>query len=81
MYIKFNPEKGRPVPLRHEPDNARQVAPSNESRTQVAVNNDGKANEAKESELLGRKVRPTRRTPASNSSRRSLEETGKRHEM
>ena len=28
------------------PDNAQQVAPSNESRTQVAVNNDGKTNEA-----------------------------------
>ena len=46
MYIKFNPEKGRPYRYDTNPDNAQQVAPSNESRTQVAVNNDGKTNEA-----------------------------------
>ena len=46
MYIKFNPEKGRPYRYETNPDNAQQVAPSNESRTQVAVNNDGKTNEA-----------------------------------
>ena len=46
MYIKFNPEKGRPYRYDTNPDNARQVAPSNESRTQVAVNNEGKTNEA-----------------------------------
>ena len=44
MYIKFNPEKGRPYRYDTNPDNAQQVAPSNESRTQVAVNNDGKTN-------------------------------------
>ena len=43
---KFNPEKGRPYRYDTNPDNAQQVAPSNESRTQVAVNNDGKTNEA-----------------------------------
>ena len=46
MYIRFNPEKGRPYRYDTNPDNAQQVAPSNESRTQVAVNNDGKTNEA-----------------------------------
>ena len=46
MYLKFNPEKGRPYRYDTNPDNAQQVAPSNESRTQVAVNNDGKTNEA-----------------------------------
>ena len=46
MYIKFNPEKGRPYRYDTNPDNAQQVAPSNESRTQVAVNNEGKTNEA-----------------------------------
>ena len=46
MYIKFNPEKGRPYRYDTNPDNAQTVAPSNESRTQVAVNNDGKTNEA-----------------------------------
>ncbi len=44
MYIKFNPEKGRPYRYDTNPDNAQTVAPSNESRTQVAVNNDGKTN-------------------------------------
>lgn len=46
MYLKFNPEKGRPYVYRNNPDTAQQVAPSNESRTQVAVNNEGKTNEA-----------------------------------
>jgi len=46
MYIRFNPEKGRPYRYDTNPDNAQKIAPSNESRTQVAVNNDGKTNEA-----------------------------------
>ena len=46
MYIRFNPEKGRPYRYDTNPDNAQKVAPSNESRTQVAVNNEGKTNEA-----------------------------------
>ena len=46
MYIKFNPEKGRPYRYDTNPDNAQKVAPSNESRTQVAVNSEGKTNEA-----------------------------------
>ena len=46
MYIKFNPETGRPYRYATNPDNAQQVDPSNESRTQVAVNNEGKTNEA-----------------------------------
>ena len=46
MYIKFNPEKGRPYRYETNPDIGQQVAPSNESRTQVAVNNEGKTNEA-----------------------------------
>ena len=46
MYIKFNPEKGRPYRYDTNPDNAQKVAPSNESRTQVAVNSECKTNEA-----------------------------------
>ena len=46
MYIKFNPEKGRPYRYDTNPDNAQKVAPSNESRAQVAVNSEGKTNEA-----------------------------------
>ncbi len=46
MYIKFNSEKGRPYRYDTNPDNAQKVAPSNESRTQVAVNSEGKTNEA-----------------------------------
>ena len=46
MYIKFNPEKGRPYRYDTNPDNAQKVAPSNESRTQVAVNSESKTNEA-----------------------------------
>ena len=46
MYIRFNPEKGRPYRYDTDPNNAQKVAPSNESRTQVAVNSEGKTNEA-----------------------------------
>ena len=46
MYIRFNPEKGRPYRYDTNPDNAQKVAPSNESSTQVAVNSEGKTNEA-----------------------------------
>ncbi len=46
MYLKFDREAGRPKRYSSDPDNAQVVAPSNESRTQVAVNNEGKTNEA-----------------------------------
>ena len=46
MYIKFSPERERPLRYEKNPDTAQQVAPANESRTQVAVNNEGKTNEA-----------------------------------
>ena len=45
-YLKFDREKGRPLPYPANPDLAQTVAPSNESRTQLAVNNEGKTNEA-----------------------------------
>lgn len=45
-YLKFNREKGRPLTYSENPDLAQNVAPSNESRTQLAVNNEGKTNEA-----------------------------------
>ena len=46
VYFTFDPERGRPSRYDANPDDAQQVAPSNASRTQVAVNNDGKTNEA-----------------------------------
>ena len=45
-YLKFNREKGRPLTYSENPDLAQTVAPSNESHTQPAVNNEGKTNEA-----------------------------------
>ena len=45
-YLKFSFEKGRPLTYSQNPDLAQTVAPSNESRTQLAVNNEGKTNEA-----------------------------------
>ena len=45
-YLKFDREKGRPLTYSQNPDLAQTVAPSNESRTQLAVNNGGKTNEA-----------------------------------
>ena len=40
-YLKFDREKGRPLTYSENPDLAQTVAPSNESRTQLAVNNEG----------------------------------------
>lgn len=45
-YLKFDRKKGRPLTYSENPDLAQTVAPSNESRTQLAVNNEGKTNEA-----------------------------------
>ena len=58
-YLKFSFEKGRPLTYSQNPDLAQTVltysqnpdlaqtvTPSNESRTQLAVNNEGKTNEA-----------------------------------
>ena len=45
-YLKFSFEKGRPLTYSQNPDLAQTVVPSNESRTQLAVNNEGKTNEA-----------------------------------
>ena len=45
-YLKFDREKGRPLTYSANPDLGQTVAPSNESRTQLAVNNEGKTNEA-----------------------------------
>ena len=47
-YIKFNREKGKPGFSRTNPDKAqvKESIPASESRTQVAVNTDGKSNEA-----------------------------------
>ena len=45
-YLKFSFEKGRPLTYSQSPDLAQTVAPSNESKTQLAVNNEGKTNEA-----------------------------------
>ena len=45
-YLKFDREKGRPLTYPANPDLAQTVAPSNESRTQLAVNNESKTNEA-----------------------------------
>ncbi|MFR9577196.1 MAG: DUF4099 domain-containing protein, partial [Rikenellaceae bacterium] len=45
-YVKFNAELGRPRYYRNDPDVAQSITPANESKTQVAVNNDGRTNEA-----------------------------------
>lgn len=46
LYIRFNMEKGRPYTYTSDPDNAKVITPAEESKTQVAVNNEGKTNEA-----------------------------------
>ncbi len=45
MYLRFSPEKGRPLTYANNPDNAAAQTPASESQTQVAVNSEGKTNE------------------------------------
>lgn len=45
-YVRYSQEEGKPKYFRNNPDQAQSVTPANESKTQVAVNNDGKTNEA-----------------------------------
>ena len=76
MYIKFNPEKGRPYRYDTNPDNAQQVAPRNESRTQVAVNSEGKTNEATKN--LKEPLRKGQTAPKDNNQQRQQENQQKR---
>ena len=45
MYLKFSPDKGRPLTYTNDPDKAVTQTPASESQTQVAVNSEGKTNE------------------------------------
>lgn len=76
MYIKFNPEKGRPYRYDTNPDNAQQVAPSNESRIQVAVNTEGKTNEA--TKHLKEPLQKGQTAPKDNNQQRQQENQQKR---
>lgn len=46
VYLTFNPESQRPNSSFTDPRQAQTVTPANESKTQMAVNNEGKTNEA-----------------------------------
>lgn len=46
LYIRFNPDKQRPYTYTSDPDKAQVITPAEESKTQVAVNSEGKTNEA-----------------------------------
>ena len=46
IYFQYNPEKGQPETTRIYPDRNKVVGIAEESKTQMAVNNDGKTNEA-----------------------------------
>ena len=46
MYLMFYPDKGQPFASKNDPMQGKVVAPANESETQVAVNQQGKTNEA-----------------------------------
>jgi len=63
-YIKFNQEEGKPKYYRSDPDvsKAQQVTPASESRTQVAVNSEGKTNEA--TKHIGEPLHQGQATPA-----------------
>lgn len=63
-YIKFNKEEGRPKYYRSNPDvsQAQRVTPASESQTQVAVNSEGKTNEA--TKYIGEPLHQGQTTPA-----------------
>lgn len=76
LYIRFNREKGRPYHYDTNPDTAQKVAPSNESRTQVAVNNEGKTNEATKN--LKEPLKQGQTAPKDESQKRQQENPQKR---
>lgn len=66
VYLTFNMNKQRPTTSFKDPRQAESITPANESRTQMAVNNDGMTDEAtKKSRSLSTEDRPVRRTRAS----------------
>lgn len=46
IYIRFNPDKQRPYTYSSDPDKAKVITPAEESKAQVAVNTEGKTQEA-----------------------------------
>lgn len=46
LYIRFNPDKQRPYTYSSDPDKAKVITPAEESKAQVAVNSEGKTQEA-----------------------------------
>ena len=46
MYLMFYPDKNQPFVSKNDPMQGKVVAPANESETQMAVNHQGKTNEA-----------------------------------
>lgn len=46
MYLRFSPEKGRPLTYANDPDKAVTQTPASESQTQLAVNSEGKTRSA-----------------------------------
>ena len=46
LYIRFNHEKQRPYTYSSDPDKAKVITPAEESKAQVAVNSEGKTQEA-----------------------------------
>ena len=75
-YLKFDREKGRPLTYSENPDLAQTVAPSNESRTQLAVNNEGKTNEATKN--LNEPLQKGQTAPKDNNQQRQQENQQKR---
>ena len=75
-YLKFDREKGRPLTYPANPDLAQTVAPSNESRTQLAVNNEGKTNEA--TKHLKEPLQKGQTAPKDNNQQRQQENQQKR---
>ena len=66
-YLKFNFEKGRPLTYSQNPDLTQTIAPSNESRTQLAVNKRGedqRGDQARERAVAAGSDRPEGRCAA-----------------
>lgn len=74
-YLKFDREKGRPLTYSANPDLGQTVAPSNESRTQLAVNNEGKTNEA--TKHLKEPLTQGQTAPKDNAQKQQLEKPKK----
>lgn len=83
-YVKFNFEEGKPKFYKWNPDKTKEVTPDNAAKTQVAVNSDGKTNEATKNvkePLENGQTKPTEQQKAKEEQKQEEPKKSRGHKM